>query len=81
MVEFWVDLGEEKEVICWVLEADFRWKGRRRKVAEFQWGRRRRMGAGGSGFSRSLWTIQGERRRSGAEALTGAGGGVKRGGF
>ena len=80
MVEFWVDLGEEMEVICWVLEADFRWKGRRRKVAEFQWGRRRRMGAGGSGFSHSLWTIKRHRRDEGWSLLSNSNG-VERGGF
>ena len=35
MLEFWVRLGEEMEVICRVLDAGFRWKGRRKKMAEF----------------------------------------------
>ena len=35
MLEFWVDLGEEMEVICWVLDALVLVEWKRKRRAEF----------------------------------------------
>ena len=48
MLGFWVRLGKELGVICWELEAGFRWRGRRRKVADFLQGRGGELGSLGA---------------------------------
>ena len=54
LLEFWVDLGEEMGEVCWVLDAGFRWKGRRRKVAIFLQGRGGELGGSRGALMLSL---------------------------
>ena len=53
-VVVWVRLGTKMEVVLLGVEALVWVRRKKKKRAGFQWGRRRRMGAGCSGFTRSL---------------------------
>ena len=70
MVVVWVRLGTEMEVVLLDVEALVWVKRKRKKRTGFQWGRRRRMGAGCSGFSRSLLNDKRRGRRRRLEALS-----------